>query len=127
MMKYLILKFMAVFFLAVCLPAWAQEKPVPAPAFFESLSDIPVMPGLRELRGQTVVFDKPEGRIIEMMAAGDSLSPDSVSAFYRAALPQVGWRPVGPHAYERQSERLSLSYDQNGSRNFVRFTLVPAP
>ena len=43
-----------------------------------------------------LIFDKPQGRIVEMAAIADNekgqISRAAVEAFYRASLPNLGWR-----------------------------------
>jgi hypothetical protein len=56
--------FTAVLFLAL-LSVTALAR---ADAFFQSVNDIPLMPGLNEITDQEMVFDKPEGRIAEAAA-----------------------------------------------------------
>jgi hypothetical protein len=107
--------------------AMAQIEVAPAPVFFRNLNDVPLMPGLRELIEQTTIFDKPEGRIVEVMAAADSLSQAAVASFYAQSLPPVGWDRIGENSYRRGAERLSLTFSDSGGQNFVRFTLVPYP
>jgi hypothetical protein len=95
-----------------------------ADGFFSNIEDLPVMPGLAELPGSAVAFDKPEGRIAEVGAAGD-VTRDAVLAFYGRALPQLGWREIAPGRYAREGERLALDFARRGGRLTVRFALSP--
>ncbi|SVD25035.1 uncharacterized protein METZ01_LOCUS377889, partial [marine metagenome] len=38
--------------------------------FFSAIDDLPLMAGLAEVRGSTLVFSKPQGRIVEVIAEG---------------------------------------------------------
>lgn len=101
--------------------AAAQE---PA-AFFETLYDVPVMPGLEELPQGALAFDKPSGRIAQAQAAGRGVSRHEIQAFYREALPQLGWleRPDG--SYRREGEVLQLEIREEQGYEIVHFTLSP--
>ena len=105
------------------LPGAAQAQNV---GFVADVEDLPLMPGLSEIAGAGLVFDKPEGRIVEAYARG-SLTPEAVLAFYRRSLPQLGWAAAGPAAYHREGERLDLEVlglDTSGTL-VVRFSLSP--
>ena len=52
----------------------ANSQHPPSVVFFSAIQDMPIMPGLHELADQTVMFDKPQGRIIEAVAEIDSVS-----------------------------------------------------
>jgi hypothetical protein len=94
--------------------------------FIADVEDLPLMPGLSEIAGAGLVFDKPEGRIVEAYARG-SLTPEAVLAFYRRSLPQLGWVAAGSTAYHREGERLDLEVlgrDTAGTL-VVRFSLSP--
>jgi hypothetical protein len=93
--------------------------------FFETLYDVPVMPGLSELPEKALVFDKPSGRIAQAGAAGNKVSGQDIRAFYAASLPQLGWAPAGPDMYAREGEKLVLSVAYEAGYSTVRFTLSP--
>ena len=80
-----------------------------AERFFAGIEDLPVMPGLEQMQGAGVSFDKPEGRIVEVAARG-KVSRRAVVEFYRAVLPQLGWRAAGEGRYRREGEHLNLSF-----------------
>lgn len=98
--------------------------------FFETLYDIPVMPGMAELPDRALTFDKPEGRFAQAGAAGAGVSAAAIKAFYAASLPQLGWTPSGvdsgADAYVREGEKLTLSVGSEGGYQVARFTLSPA-
>ena len=93
--------------------------------FFETLQDIPVMPGLTELEDYTLVFDKPEGRIIEMVAKIEGAGVDDVRDYYRLSLPQLGWAIVSQDNYMRGEEHLSLNFEREQKDSFLRITVQP--
>jgi hypothetical protein len=120
-----------IFTLAVTLAVLAAVCSVPGRAaeqFFAAIEDLPVMPGLEQVPGAGVSFDKPQGRIVEAAASGD-VSRAAVRAFYTAVLPQLGWDAAGDGRYLRDGERLVLSFgasgDATGRTLTVRFSLFP--
>ena len=58
---------------------------------------IPIMPGFAEVDGETIVFDKPGGRIMESRLWGPSTLADVLS-WYDIALPANGWAALDPGA-----------------------------
>jgi hypothetical protein len=94
-------------------------------AFFTTIQDMPLMPGLRELPEQMVSFDKPEGRIIETMAAIESGDAESIRAYYESALPELGWARVEDGVFVRQSEMLRMSVEQYQGQGFLRMVISP--
>ena len=92
--------------------------------YIAEVEDLPLMPGLAEIEDAGVVFDKPDGRIVEAYAQG-RVTREAVLAFYRQALPQLGWRAAGGAAFQREGEALSLDFLGGGGALVVRFTLVP--
>ena len=92
--------FCAAAFLFAAAPVAAQTS------FISGLNDVPLMPGLTPL-GETLVFDKPGGRIAEAVFTGRQ-GADSVARFYAETLPQLGWRPAGKDRYVRDREELAL-------------------
>lgn len=119
---------LAALFLACAPPlSFAQEPAGEEAVFFQSLDDIPLMPGLREEGDASVIFDKPEGRIAEAAARAETpVGADAVRAFYEDALPQLGWEKAGNGRFVRQGERLSMTVDPGAEgRPTVRFTIEP--
>ncbi|RMD64712.1 MAG: hypothetical protein D6826_01780 [Alphaproteobacteria bacterium] len=122
--------------LVIAMPAWiatagAQTQTqtqtrsgTQATAYVADIDDLPLMPGLAEVAGAGIVFDKPSGRIVETYAQG-ALARAEVAAFYAATLPQLGWRPRGGDVYTREGERLSLVFLGVDGDLVVRFTLEP--
>lgn len=99
--------------------------------FFSALNDIPLMPGLYELTEETVVFDQPEGRIVESSAVSETEKAPEIRAFYGSVLPQLGWNAQktagGADSYLRQGEKLTLSLEARDRLNIVHFSLAPHP
>ena len=94
-------------------------------AFFTTIQDMPLMPGLEELPDQTLVFDKPEGRIIESVASTGSLSIDAIQKFYEDTLPQFGWSRIAENSFVRQGETLHLDFEVHEGQKFLRIMVSP--
>ncbi|HEC90878.1 MAG TPA: hypothetical protein ENI55_04350 [Alphaproteobacteria bacterium] len=102
-------------------------RPAAADAYLSAVDDLPLMAGLKEAVGQGVVFDAPQGRIVQAYATGP-LSPTEVEKFYAATLPQLGWRADGPLRFNREGERLTLEITETGGASVtVLFILTPTP
>ncbi len=124
--------------LAVCvilavtsiLPAMAGassgQAAAATPRFFESLYDVPIMPGIEEFRDQAVLFDKPDGRIASVTAGSLTLAKEEVQTFYNDTLAQMGWKKTAENQYVRGKDRLEMTLERKGDMTFVRFTLSPA-
>jgi hypothetical protein len=111
------LLFVLPLFLLIALPLRAEE-------FVAGTEDLPLMPSLKPVPNSDVVFDKPEGRIVEARAEG-ATTRAKVEAFYAASLPPLGWKPAGRDVWQRDNERLRLDFAGSGSRLAVGFTLSP--
>jgi hypothetical protein len=110
------LAFLPFLFLAAAV-AGAEE-------FVAGTEDVPLMPGLIFVTGSDLVFDKPEGRIVEAQAQG-ALSRAKVQAFYAASLPQLGWKKIGADRWQRDTERLKLDFRGQDGHLTVGFTISP--
>ena len=119
--------------LAVLIPAagWAEES-----RFFSELNDIPLMPGLYELTEETVVFDKPEGRIVESSAVSETQEIAKIRAFYAETLPQLGWQrqlpasartAKGVDSYAKEGEILTVKTETRHQLKIIHFSLSPSP
>ena len=139
-MRVFILYLLIAFFMAGGVSAFANEGPsvegmslegasvdrrTDGTSFFETLQDVPVMPGLTELEDYKLVFDKPEGRIVEMVAKIEGASIDDVRNYYSRSLPQLGWVMTAPDNYMRGGEHLSFNFEREQNDSFVRMTVQP--
>jgi hypothetical protein len=106
-------------FLLLALPSAAR-----ADDFVEGTEDLPLMPGLAPVAGSTLVFDKPEGRIVEAQAKGRT-TRGKVRDFYTASLPPLGWRAAGVDRWRREAETLQLDFRGPDGNLTVGFTLSP--
>lgn len=93
--------------------------------FFSSLEDIPLMPGLSELPGQGMVFDKPEGRIVEALALTEGIPHKDILVYYGGTLPQLGWGRVSDTRFFREGEVLEISFSIVPEGEAVRFLIRP--
>ncbi len=107
---------LAVLIFAIQAPAVGQ--------FFGAMEDLPAMSGLVEDPSARVVFDKPQGRIVQITASGD-VAPSDVRRFYDEVLPRLGWTRTSAGIYRREGEVLRLRLRRNGDRLTVRFSLSP--
>ena len=101
-------------------PVVAQE----GNAFVAGIEDLPLMGDLIEDVDAGLVFDKPEGRIVEAYATGE-VSAAAVRAFYAATLVQLGWKPDGVTLYQRDDESLQITISGADGALTVQFSLSP--
>ena len=92
--------------------------------FVSGIADLPLMPGLEEIEESAMVFSKPEGRIVEVMARG-AVTREAASAFYDQTLPQLGWRPHRAGDWRRENEILRLDMKDGEYGVVIQFTLTP--
>ena len=97
-------------------PAYAQQ-------FVPGTEDVPLMKELAPVKGSDLVFDKPEGRIIEASARG-KVTKAAVRSFYASTLPQLGWKASG-ESWTRETETLHLDISGRDGDLWVTFTLLP--
>ena len=97
-----------------------------ADGFVPGTEDLPLMLGLVAVPTSAVVFDKPEGRIVESMARG-KVTRYAVTRFYNQTLPQLGWKHVAGKAaaWTRAGERLNLDFRGSDGDLTVGFTIAP--
>jgi hypothetical protein len=110
---------------ALALRALLAAGPAEAAAtYVPGTEDVPLMPGLAAQTDGQVVFDKPQGRIVQSSAKGTVKRAD-VLAFYAASLPPLGWQKKDPQHFEREGEALSLDFTGKDGALVVGFTLKP--
>jgi len=95
-----------------------------ADRFVSGIDDLPLMPGLEEVDGSAMVFSKPEGRIIEVMARG-AVTSDAVYAFYDRTLPELGWRRQEAGRWQRENELLRFDMSDDPKGLVIQFSLTP--
>jgi hypothetical protein len=105
-------------------PAHAQGV---AGAFVEGIDDLPLMPGLVGMADQSLVFDKPNGRIVQAVAVG-RVQASAVKSFYADTAPQLGWKSAGEGRFTRDGESLRIEMIDAGAPGgalTVRFLINP--
>jgi hypothetical protein len=102
----------------------AATEPGAEPGFVAGTEDIPLMPGLRNQESTLVVFDKPQGRIVEIEARG-KVTRAAAEKFYAASLPPLGWVADGIHRWRREGEGLKLDIKGRDGDLRVGFSLAP--
>lgn len=79
-----------------------------AASFLKAIADVPLMDGLAEA-ADPVVFESNRGRVVTTRATGKA-DAASVTKFYGAALPPLGWERDGQDMlFRRGSEQLKLN------------------
>jgi len=97
--------------------------PARAQQFVPGTEDVPLMRELAPVKDSDLVFDKPEGRIIEASARG-KVTKSAVRSFYASTLPQLGWKASG-ESWTRDTETLHLDFGGRDGDLWVTFTLLP--
>ena len=114
-------KFIVTLFICLCLvPTSTFAETV----FFSFMKDVPVMQGMYEHPDETILFDKPSGRIVEHTASTPATQQE-ITAFYDEILPQLGWHKKQKHHYIRGSEQLHLYFTSHNTHQVIRFVLSP--
>lgn len=92
---------------------WGQE------AYLSLAQDIPLAPGLAEEQTRAVIFDKPQGRIIRMVAITDdnTIAAETISRFYQTTLPNLGW----VRDDRKQDLEQDLRFRRDGEALSIRF------
>ena len=81
------------------------------------------MPGLHNQENTLVVFDKPQGRIVEIEARG-KVTRAAAEKFYAASLPPLGWVADGAHRWRREGEGLKLDIKGHDGDLRIGFSLA---
>jgi hypothetical protein len=102
--------------------------------YVAGFEDLPLAPGLAMVDGSALSFDKPEGRIVEAVAAGRTTDRAKVGAFDRDTLHHLGWRETAARRgggtwnllqFQRDDEQLAIMLDGHDGRVEVRYQLSP--
>jgi len=86
---------------------------------FLSDLDLPLMPGFQEEEKSRLLFDSPEGRIIEVTAYG-SAAPEKILAYYKRLLPSLGWQDSADDAKRPKSK----DPEEDGCKTGASFCLM---
>ena len=93
--------------------------------FVAGIADLPLISGLYLVNEETVIFEKPAGRLVQAIAKGHR-TKEAFWQFYNETLPQLGWRIDERENFVRDGESLSIKVEERGPQIIVRFTVVPA-
>ena len=93
--------------------------------FVAGIADLPLMPGLYLVHEETVIFEKPAGRLVRAIAKGNR-TKEAFWQFYEDTLPQLGWRTVKRGNFMRDGESLNIKIEENDSQITARFMVAPA-
>jgi len=85
--------------------------------------DLPLLAGLTQDRDSVMVFDTPQGRVVETFAQTPE-SGQAVLSAYAETLPQMGWMRKSPTRFERGAEALVFEVVSNGPPTVVRILLT---
>ena len=115
-----------IFFLGILICAILLTKiSNTAPKFIPGINGLPLVTGLVLMPGRHIIFDTPEGRIIEAFADG-KISPANILAFYKDTLPQLGWIVKSKNEFGRENEVLRIEVSANKkNQSIVRFFITP--
>lgn len=82
-----------------------QAKTLP---YFEG---VPLLDGFEVSDGDVLIFDKPEGRIVEIMVWCEDTcpSPEKISRYYKEALLPLGWISSKNNHFVKERSKLSFS------------------
>ena len=107
-------------FLLFCpLTLAAQDQNIP---YFDG---VPLMNGFQISQDDTMIFDKPSGRIIEAFTWCEAQCPsiDAIHAYYAQSLSSLGWTPLSATHFTKNEHALSLDIqrDPEGSSTAILF------
>jgi hypothetical protein len=116
----------------LCLLVLLGANAVRANDFVPGLDDIPLAPGLVAADEPDLVFDKPEGRLVETSATSRQ-SEKKLRDFYAVTLPQMGWQAEkstkdaakDTDRYRRDQEVLTLVTHRKDGNTDIIFRLNP--
>ncbi len=98
--------------------AGAQE------VFMPGTQDIPLMDGLKIDITDDMNFDTPEGQVIVFDAVNRRKTGQEIRQYYRATLPEMGWKETQTDHYEREGDSITLTVIEAGRPGTVRFEIT---
>lgn len=105
--------------------ALAADKKAENQAYFSVLTDIPLMPDMKEMTDQAFVFDKAEGRVVGAVGFLSAPHAPDPLKFYETALPPLGWKPLKTGVFQRNNEQLVVRAEKLTQGVVVKFQLSP--
>lgn len=97
----------------------AQDRNIP---YFDS---IPLMNGFHTSQDDVMIFDKPEGRIIEAFIWCETECPsiDAIQSYYKQSLISLGWASTSGTKFRKKGHTLSfdIQHDPTGASTVILF------
>lgn len=106
-------------------PGSVRAQIEPEPRFLSTIVDMPLMPGFEETEADSLLFDKPDGRIAQAYAIGGATADEYVTHYYKTVLPGFGWKFDGAGTFIRGAERIAIESARVQGRSVIRYTLSP--
>ncbi len=100
-----------------------QATPAFAQGYFSGHEDLPLLAGLTQDPESVMVFDTPQGRVVETFAQ-TSEPAVRVLAAYAEALPQMGWTKKAEGRFVRDGETLVFEAVAKGPPTVLRVLLT---
>lgn len=115
----------AALFALIMIPAAAHAE------YSAVITDLPLMPTMKEDPSKIVAFDTPDGRILETTAE-TTAQLKQVLGYYGQTLPALGWTRIkgSYNVYNRKNEMLVIEVFQKPGTtgvHLVQFKIAPAP
>jgi len=103
--------------------ALAAAAPARAAGFLTGHEDLPLLAGLTQDRDSVMVFDTPQGRVVETFAQTPQ-SAATVLAAYAETLPQLGWSKKTSAKFVRDGETLTFEVVSKGPPTVIRILIT---
>jgi len=84
--------------------------------FIEELENIPLPTSFIQNKKKSIIFDTPEGRIVEIYTKGRG-DKQTVIDFYKESMPQFGWKIIKNH-----NNKVALRYIKEGEKLDIKIT-----
>jgi len=94
-----------------------------AQGFLVGHEDLPLLAGLVQTADSMMVYDVPQGRVVEAFAQTES-GASKVFKAYGDALPQMGWKAKSPRKFVRKDETLTFEVISEGHPTVIRILLT---
>ncbi len=91
--------------------------------YLKGHEDLPLLAGLVQDRDSVMVFDTPQGRVVETYAQTQKTKADVLAA-YAEALPQMGWTKKSAGKFVRDGETLVFEVVQKGPPLVMRILMT---
>ncbi len=111
-------------FICICLAFISSPLAANESQYSQVIDDLPLMQGMVENKEKSVVFEKPQGRIVEAFAIIKA-KKSTIETFYKQSLPALGWKHHKRLIFSREGEQLTISIAKTGQRHEIRFSLKP--